>query len=96
MKLIKPSVEILHTPLDFKEVLEQIELAARVCYKSECNIQYNEDNRSITAEPFVAKLLTCVVSPSVLFTIVKELPLVFSKIVFIAVKVYISSDKLLI
>lgn len=57
MKLIKPSVEILHTPLDFKEVLEQIELAARVCYKSECNIQYNEDNRSITAEPFVAKLL---------------------------------------
>lgn len=57
MKLIKPSVEILHTSLDFKEVLEQIELAARVCYKSECNIQYDENNRSITAEPFVSKLL---------------------------------------
>lgn len=57
MKLIKPSVEVMHTPVDMTEVFEQIELAARVCYKSECNIQYNDDNRSITAEPFVSKLL---------------------------------------
>lgn len=37
MKIIKPSVEIL-TPLDGPSVLKHIELAGRVCYKSERNI----------------------------------------------------------
>lgn len=37
MKIIKPSVEIM-TPLDGPSVLKHIELAGRVCYKSERSI----------------------------------------------------------
>lgn len=37
MKLIKPYYEII-TPINGKEILKQIELAARTCYKSEGKI----------------------------------------------------------
>jgi len=37
MKIIKPSYEIM-TPIDRDAILKQIELAGRVCYKSENNI----------------------------------------------------------
>jgi len=39
MKLIKPSYEIT-TPINGEEILKQIELAARTCYKSEGKIEY--------------------------------------------------------
>ena len=41
MKLIKPYYEIL-TPIDGEEILKQIELAARTCYKSEEKIEYEK------------------------------------------------------
>ena len=40
MKLIKASYEII-TPINGEEILKQIELAARTCYKSEGKIEYN-------------------------------------------------------
>jgi len=40
MKLIKPYYEII-TPIDGEEILKQIELAARTCYKSEDKIEYD-------------------------------------------------------
>lgn len=40
MKLIKPYYEIL-TPINGEEILKQIELAARTCYKSEGKIEYD-------------------------------------------------------
>ena len=39
MKLIKASYEII-TPINGEEILKQIELAARTCYKSEDKIEY--------------------------------------------------------
>lgn len=39
MKLIKPYYEII-TPINGEEILKQIELAARTCYKSEGKIEY--------------------------------------------------------
>lgn len=45
MRLIKPSYEII-TPIDGEEILKQIELAARTCYKSEDKIEY-EDSEDI-------------------------------------------------
>ena len=41
MKLIKPSYEIL-TPISGEEILKQIEIAARTCYKSEDKIEYDD------------------------------------------------------
>ena len=41
MKLIKASYKIL-TPIDGEEILKQIELAARTCYKSEDKIEYED------------------------------------------------------
>ena len=41
MKLIKPSTKII-TPINGEEILKQIELAARTCYKSEGKIEYEE------------------------------------------------------
>lgn len=41
MKLIKPSTEIL-TPINGEDILKQIELAARSCYKSEDKIEYDD------------------------------------------------------
>ena len=46
MKLIKQSYEII-TPINGEEILKQIELAARTCYKSEGNIKYEYENKSI-------------------------------------------------
>ena len=40
MRLIKPSYEII-TSIDGEEILKQIELAARTCYKSEGKIEYD-------------------------------------------------------
>ena len=56
MKLIKPSYEII-TPINGEEILKQIELAARTCYKSEDKIEYVEDNRITPGEGF-DKVLT--------------------------------------
>lgn len=50
MKIIKPYYEIL-TPIDGKEILRTIELAGRVCYKSEDLITDE------SAEKFIANLL---------------------------------------
>ena len=41
MKLIKASYQII-TPINGEEILKQIELAARTCYKSEGKIEYAE------------------------------------------------------
>lgn len=41
MKLIKPSYEIL-TPIDGEQILKDIEIAARTCYKSEGKIEYED------------------------------------------------------
>ncbi len=38
-------------------MFEQIELAARTCYKSEKNIEYDEDGNSLTARAMVEKLM---------------------------------------
>ena len=51
MKLIKPCFEIL-TPLDPKAILQAIERAGRVCYKSEDRITPE------TAVPFVRSIIT--------------------------------------
>ena len=41
MKLIKPSYKII-TKIDGEEILKEMELAARTCYKSEGKIEYEE------------------------------------------------------
>lgn len=41
MKLIKPSTKII-TPINGEEILKQIELAARTCYKSEGKVEYED------------------------------------------------------
>lgn len=57
MNLIKSSYEIWDQPSGFEGMLEHIERAGRVCYKSEGNIKYNECGNSLTAEPFVQKMI---------------------------------------
>lgn len=57
MKLIKPSVEIIPQINTYHGMLEHIEKAARVCYKSEDKIEYDDFGRSKTAEKFVDKIL---------------------------------------
>lgn len=53
MRLIKPSYEII-TPINGEEILKQIELAARTCYKSQDKIEYSDrekmDNHDYYAE----------------------------------------------
>jgi thymidylate synthase (FAD) len=57
MKLINPSVEIIPQKSGLQGIYEQIELAARTCYKSESNIKYDEEGNSLTAKDFVDKIV---------------------------------------
>jgi thymidylate synthase (FAD) len=57
MKLIKPSVEIIPQKPGLLGIYEQIELAARNCYKSEDAIKYDEEGNSLTAKDFVDKIV---------------------------------------
>lgn len=57
MKLIKPSVEIIEQKPGMQGLYEQIELAARCCYKSEGLIKYDEEGNSTTAKEFVDKVV---------------------------------------
>jgi thymidylate synthase (FAD) len=57
MKLIKSSVEIIPQKEGIQGIYEQIELAARTCYKSECLIKYDENGNSLTAKDFVDKIV---------------------------------------
>lgn len=51
MKIVEPSVEFVNKPVSGEEILRNIELIGRVCYKSESNI--TEDS----AEGFVRRLI---------------------------------------
>ena len=51
MKLIRASYEII-TPINGEEILKQIELAARTCYKSEDKIEYTMNTHG--SPPFIA------------------------------------------
>lgn len=53
----KYDVEIVPQIYDELGIYESAEIGARICYKSEGVIKYNEDGRSITAKPFVDKLM---------------------------------------
>jgi thymidylate synthase (FAD) len=57
MKLINSSVEIIPQKSGLQGIYEQIELAARTCYKSESNIKYDEEGNSLTAKDFVDKIV---------------------------------------
>jgi thymidylate synthase (FAD) len=57
MRLIKSSVELLPQKPGIQGILEQIELAARTCYKSENNIKYDEEGNSLTAKDFVDRIV---------------------------------------
>lgn len=48
MKIIEPKVEII-SPINGEEILKQIELAGRVCYKSEDKIDINSAKRFVNA-----------------------------------------------
>ena len=53
MILINPEVHLIQQKELMQGVYEQIELAARTCYKSEGNIKYDSDGNSTTAKDFV-------------------------------------------
>lgn len=57
MRFIKPSYDIWNPPHYFEGILEHMERAGRVCYKSEDRIKYDECGNSLTAKPFVDKLI---------------------------------------
>lgn len=57
MRLIKPSYDIWDTSYSLERILEHIERAGRVCYKSEDRIKYDKWDNSLTAMPFVNKLI---------------------------------------
>ena len=57
MILINPEVHLIQQKELMQGVYEQIELAARTCYKSEGNTKYDSDGNSITAKDFVNKIL---------------------------------------
>lgn len=57
MRLIKPSYDIRDTSYSLERILEHIERVGRVCYKSEDRIKYDECGNSLTAKPFVDKLI---------------------------------------
>lgn len=54
MKLIKPYTEII-TPINGEEILKEIELAARTCYKSEDKIEYEDSGWNKPNETSIAK-----------------------------------------
>ena len=69
MKLIKPYFEVM-TPINGEEILKQIELATRTCYKSEDKIEYEDlidtgvasfsvirDYTAISARPLIKMLI---------------------------------------
>lgn len=65
MKLVKASYTII-TPIDGEEILKQIELAARTCYKSEDKIEYESiyskgklllGDKSVSARILIPKLI---------------------------------------
>jgi thymidylate synthase (FAD) len=56
MKLINSSVKIVDQKPGLQGIYEQIELGARVCYKSEGCIKYDEEGNSLTAKDFVDKI----------------------------------------
>lgn len=57
MKLLEPKVEFVKQNLYKQGMYEQIEKAARTCYKSEDKIQYDYDGNSVTAEKFVNNIV---------------------------------------
>lgn len=57
MRLVKPSFEIIEQKPGMQGLYEQIELAARNCYKSEGLIKYDEEGNSTTAKEFVDKVV---------------------------------------
>lgn len=57
MRLIKPSYDIWDTSYSLERILEHIERVGRVCYKSEDRIKYDKWGNSLTATPFVNKLI---------------------------------------
>jgi thymidylate synthase (FAD) len=57
MILIDSSVEIIPQKPGIQGIYEQIELAARNCYKSENCIKYDEEGNSLTAKDFVDKIV---------------------------------------
>lgn len=57
MNIISSSYEIIEQKPDLHGILEQIELGARNCYKSEDCIKYDVQGNSLSAEPFVEKIL---------------------------------------
>lgn len=57
MRFIKPSYDIWNPPPYFEGILEHMERAGRVCYKSEDRIKYDECSNSLTAKSFVDKLI---------------------------------------
>lgn len=57
MKLIKPSFEIIPQGYNIEDIYEHIERCGRVCYKSEGNIKYDECGNSLSADPFVQRLI---------------------------------------
>lgn len=56
MQIINPSYQIYSFQDDILGIFEAIEVAGRTCYKSEGNIKFDENGRSLTAEAFVNKL----------------------------------------
>lgn len=57
MQLINPSYKILDIKDDLLGAYEAVELAGRTCYKSEGNIKYDENGRSLSAREFVLKMV---------------------------------------
>lgn len=57
MILVKPTYEIIPQVDDILGAYEQSEIGARICYKSENVIKYDENGRSLTAKQFVDKLM---------------------------------------
>lgn len=55
MQLIKPYYEII-TPINGEEILKQIELAARTCYKSEGKIEYGKEPNKFLNKVGLAEL----------------------------------------
>lgn len=57
MNIINSSYEIIEQKPGLQGILEQIELGARNCYKSEDCIKYDEQGNSLSAKPFVEKIV---------------------------------------
>ena len=57
MKLVKSSVELIKQKPGVQGILENVEIGARNCYKSESFIKYDDLGNSITAPGFVDKIV---------------------------------------